>query len=189
MSAPLSLSVINWWVRLNKVACFRFFVFPSLRQKTKFFLHGTNSEPQSLSGAGKSKKEFGFAGKEGTCWFPFQLWAYVLASPDLSISSSMWLWPWTKRLNEFFQPALGRLKFSCCSSSDLPWHSALRASPVESGSPVATSEPAGNEGLEVEEVFQGGTACCNDLALKDLQACDPASSWNPEEDRLFPGGS
>lgn len=41
---------------------------------------------------------------------------------------------------------------------------------------MATSEPAGNAGLEVEEVFQGGTTCCNDLALKDLQVCGPASS-------------
>lgn len=66
--------------------------------------------------------------------------------------------------------------FSCCSSSDLPRRSALRAARAESGSPGGTSEPAGSEGPAAEEVCRGGRACYSARAPVDLLACALASS-------------
>lgn len=79
--------------------------------------------------------------------------------------------------------------FSCCSSWDLPWHSALRAALVASGSPGETSEPAGSEGPAAGEACRGGRAGYSALVQVDLLASALASSGSPEEGPLCPGGS
>ena len=57
-------------------------------RKTNFLLQGTNHS-QSLW----EKSKNSFAGKEGTCWFPFQLWAYdwrvQTSAACLSVASTL----------------------------------------------------------------------------------------------------
>lgn len=137
--------------------------------KETFYRSTDPLQPQPLG------KSLVFAGKEGAHWFPFQLSAYIWWVQTCQSAAGCGLNPGFNTKGEFLSLPW-KTRSSCCSSLDLPLCWALQAAREESGSPVETSEPAGSEGPAVEEVCQGGRACCSAPAQVDLVVCDLASS-------------